>query len=429
MIEKDLQEKNIKSTLKPISQCKKELEIEVPKDEVQKEFQRILDQFSARAKIQGFRPGKAPKDMVKRIFFSDIKKSLLDFLIPKTLGAELKALNLNPVSTPVIKDLNFEENQPLSLKVYFEVLPDFEVSGYKKISVKRKKVAVTKEEVDQSLKELQERAAEYIPIEGRGVVDGDYVLAEIKGKELKYKKFLPTEKVLILAGHPDNEKILNENLKELKVNEESKFVLSYEADSKNKNLAGKSIEYNLKVVSIKEKKLPQLNDDFAKALGEYKDLNSIKEKIKKEILISKDESAKREIAEQIIAQISDKIDIELPETLVEAENISLLRQRLAQIPREELNKEKIEAMKMEGRKQAEKSLKNHLILNKIAELEGLDVSEEDMDQELRSIADANNAPLAQVIDNLNKEGRREELRNTILFKKTVDFLVKQAIIK
>jgi trigger factor len=194
-------------------------------------------------------------------------------------------------------------------------------------------------------------------------------------------------------------------------------------------LAGKSIEYNLKVVSIKEKKLPQLNDDFAKGLGEYKDLNSIKEKIKKEILISKDESAKREIAEQIIAQISDKIDIELPETLVEAENIFLVRQRLAQIPRKELNKEKIEAMKMEGRKQAEKSLKNHLILNKIAELEGFDVSEEDMDQELRSIAKANNAPLAQVIDNLNKEGRREELRNTILFKKTVDFLVKQAIIK
>jgi trigger factor len=429
MIEKDQQDKNIKSTLKPISQCKKELEIEVSKDEVQKEFQRILDQFSARAKIQGFRPGKAPKAMVKRMFFSDIRKSLLDSLIPKALGAELKAFNLNPVSTPVIKDLNFEENQPLSLTVYFEVLPDFEVSGYKKISVKRKKVAVTEEEVDQSLKELQQRAAEYIPIEGRGVVDGDYVLAEIKGKELKSKKFLPTEKVLILAGHPDNEKILNENLKGLKVNEESKFVLSYEADSKNKNLAGKSIEYNLKVVSIKEKKLPQLNDDFAKGLGEYKDLNSIKEKIKKEILISKDESAKREIAEQIIAQISDKIDIELPETLVEAENIFLVRQRLAQIPRKELNKEKIEAMKMEGRKQAEKSLKNHLILNKIAELEGFDVSEEDMDQELRSIAKANNAPLAQVIDNLNKEGRREELRNTILFKKTVDFLVKQAIIK
>jgi trigger factor len=429
MMEKDLPEKKIKSTLKTISQCKRELELEIPKDEVEKEFQKILNQFSARAKIQGFRQGKAPKDMIKRMFFSEIRKSLLDSLIPKALEAEFKALNLNPVSTPVIKDLNFKESHPLLLTVYFEVLPDFKVSGYKKINVRKKKLQVTEKEVDQSLEELQQRAAEYVPIEGRGVVDGDYVLAEIKGKELKSKKFLPTEKVLILAGHPENEKILNENLKELKVNEESHFVLSYAADHKNKNLAGKSIEYNLKVVSIKEKKLPPLNDDFAKGLGEYKDLTDLKEKIKKEILVSKDESAKREIAEQIIAKISDKIDVELPETLVEEENISLIRQRLAQIPRQDLNKEKIEAMKKEGRKQAEKNLKNHLILSKIAEMEDFDVSKEEEDQELKAIAKANNVPLAEIIDNLNKEGRREELRNTILGKKTVDFLVKQAIIE
>jgi len=429
MMEKGLPEKKIKSTLKTISQCKRELELEIPIDEVEKEFQKILNQFSARAKIQGFRPGKAPKDMVKRLFFSEIRKSLLDSLVPKALGAELKALNLNPVSTPVIKDLNFKESHPLSLTVYFEVLPDFKVPGYKKISIKKKKLQVTEEEVVQSLEELQQRSAEYVPIEGRGVVDGDYVLAEIKGKELKSKKFLPTEKVLILAGHPDNEKILNENLKELKVNEESQFVLSYTADHKNKNLAGKSIEYNLKVVSIKEKKLPSLNDDFAKGLGEYKDLTDLKEKMKKEILISKEELAKREIVEQIIAKISDKIDVELPETLVEEENISLIRQLLAQIPRQELTKEKIEAMKTEGRKQAEKNLKNHLMLSKIAEMEDFDVSEEEEDQELKAIAKANNVPLPKVIDNLNKEGRREELRNTILVKKTVDFLVKHAIIE
>ena len=429
MMEKDLLEKRIKSTLKTISQCKRELELEISKDEVEKEFQKILNQFSARAKIQGFRPGKAPKDMVKRMFFSDIRKSLLDSLIPKSLGAELKDLNLNPVSTPIIKDLKFEEGHPLHLTTYFEVLPDFKAPDYKKISVTKKETSVTEEDVNQSLQELQQRAAEYTPIEGRGVADGDYALAEIKGKDLKSKKLLPTEKVLIMAGHPDNEKLLEENLKGLKVNEESQFVLSYDANHKNKNLAGKNIEYNLKLVSIKEKKLPLLNDDFAKGLGEYKNLTDLKEKIKKEILASKDESAQREIAEQIIAQISDKIDIELPDTLVEEENISLLRQRLAQIPRQELNKEKIESLKAEGRKQAEKNLKTHLVLSKIAETEGFDVSEEEEDQELKDIAKANNVPLAKVIDNLNKEGRREDLRNSILLKKTVDFLVKQAIIR
>jgi len=428
-MKKHLQEKSNKSNLKTISQCKRELELEISKEEVQEEFNKILNQFSTRAKVQGFRPGKAPKDMIKRMFFSEIRKSLLDSLIPKALGAELKSLNLKPISTPVIKDINFQEGESLFLTVYFEVLPDFKIHDYKKIGVAKKQVSITKEEVEQSLKDLQQKAAEYIPIESRGVADGDYVLVEIKGKDLKSNKFLPTEKVLILAGHPDNEKLLNESLMGLKVNEERKFVLSYDPKHQNKKLAGKKIEYDMRIFSIKEKKIPPLNDDFAKGLGEYKDLKELKDKIKEEILISKDESAKTEIAEQIIEKISDKIDIELPETLVEEENISLLRRQLAQVPPQELNKERIEALKTEGKRQAEKTLKNHLILRKIAEMEGFDISEEEEDHELKAIAKANNVPLVRVIENLNREGRREELRNNILLKKTVDFLVKHAIIK
>jgi trigger factor len=428
-MKKHLQEKSNKSNLKTISQCKRELELEISKEEVQEEFNKILNQFSTRAKVQGFRPGKAPKDMIKRMFFSEIRKSLLDSLIPKALGAELKSLNLKPISTPVIKDINFQEGESLFLTVYFEVLPDFKIHDYKKIGVAKKQVSITKEEVEQSLKDLQQKAAEYIPIESRGVADGDYVLVEIKGKDLKSNKFLPTEKVLILAGHPDNEKLLNESLMGLKVNEERKFVLSYDPKHQNKKLAGKKIEYDMRIFSIKEKKIPPLNDDFAKGLGEYKDLKELKDKIKEEILISKDESAKTEIAEQIIEKISDKIDIELPETLVEEENISLLRRQLAQVPPQELNKERIEALKTEGKRQAEKTLKNHLILRKIAEMEGFDVSEEEEDHELKAIAKANNVPLVRVIENLNREGRREELRNNILLKKTVDFLVKHAIIE
>lgn len=428
-MEKHLQEKRNKSNLKTISQCKRELELEISKEEVEKEFNKILNQFSTRVKVQGFRPGKAPKDMIKRMFFSEIRKSLLDSLIPKALGAELKSLNLKPISTPVIKDISFQEGESLSLTVYFEVLPDFKIHDYKKIGVTKKQISITEEEVEQSLKDLQQKAAEYIPIESRGVADGDYVLVEIKGKDLKSNKFLPTEKVLILAGHPDNEKLLNESLMGLKVNEERKFVLSYDPKYQNKKLAGKKIDYDMRVFSIKEKKIPPLNDDFAKGLGEYKDLKELKDKIKEEILISKDESAKTEIAEQIIEKISDKIDIELPETLVEEENISLLRRQLAQVPPQELNKERIEALKTEGKRQAEKTLKNHLILRKIAEMEGFDVSEEEEDHELKAIAKANNVPLVRVIENLNREGRREELRNNILLKKTVDFLVKQAIIR
>jgi len=419
----------IKSNLKTISQCKREIELEIPVEEVEKELKKIITQFSSRAKIHGFRTGKVPKDMVKRMFFPEIKESLLDSLIPKALKGELKTLNLNPINLPVIRDLHFKEGEPLRFKVDFEVWPEFELPDYKKIKVRKKEVLVAEEDVNQFLQELQERSAEYVPVESRGVVDGDYVLVELKGNDLKSKKLLPTEKVLIKAGHPDNEKLLNENLLGLRKDEEKKFVLTYDENNRNKKLAGKKIEYNLKVFSIKEKKLPQLNNDFAKDLGEYENLEDLKAKIKKEILVSKENAAKKGMAEQIIEEIADELSIELPETLVEEENLSWLRHRLAQLPRQEHNNEKVEALKAEGKKQAEKNLKNHLILKKIAKVERFVVSEEEEDQELKAIARANNIPLAKVIDNINRERRREELRNNILLKKTVDFLVKQAIIE
>jgi len=423
------QEKKRESSLETISQCKREIEVEIPQDEVEKEFNKVLTQYAARAKVHGFRPGKVPKDIVKRMFYPDIKNSLLDSIIRSALREELGALKVYPINAPVIRDIHFKEGEPLRFKASFEIWPDFQLPDYKKIKVKKKEVSVKEKEVEQSLKQLQERVAEYIPVEGRGVVDGDYVLVEIKGIELKSKKFLPTEKAHILAGHLENEKLLNESLRGLKNNEERTFVLTYDKNHKNKKLAGENVEYNVKVISIKEKKLPKIDDDFAKDLGEYENLEDLKKKIKEEIFASKENIAKREIAEEIVERMSEKLNIELPETLVEAENISLIKRRLAQLPPQELKKENIEALKAEGKVQAEKSLKNHLILKKIAEVEGFEVSEEEEDQELRAIAKANNIPLAKVIDSFNAEGRREELKDSILLKKTVDFLVKQAIIE
>lgn len=419
----------MKSSLKEISQCKREIEVELDAQEVGEELQRIVRQFSSRAKIHGFRPGKAPKELVKQMYFPEIKNSLLDSLVPKALAEELKTNNVKPINVPVIKDLQFKEGECLRFKSYFEVWPNFELPAYKKIRVKKKEVLVTDEEVNQSLRGLQQNSAEYIPIEGRGVVEGDYVVTEIKGRDLRSKKFLPTEKVVVLAGNPENEKILNENLIGLRVEDESTFVLNYDKDYQNKKLAGKEIKYTLKVISIKERKLPEINDDFAKDLGEYESLEDLKKKVTEQILISKENIVKNEMAAELIEKISDKLTIELPESLVEHENMSILKERLEQLPRQELTKEKVEALKVEGKKQAEKNLKNHIILQKIAGAEGIKVSEEDEDQELRAIAKANNIPLARVVDSINREGRKEELRNSILMKKTVDFLVKQAIIE
>jgi trigger factor len=418
----------MKNNAKIPSECKREIELNIEADEVMKEFERIISQFSSRAKIPGFRSGKVPRNIIKQRYYNEIKESLINSLVPKALSNELKARNLSPVGTPEVNEVHFEENQPLRLKVQFEVWPDFKLPPYKKIKVKKKKISVSDQEINQSLEELRSRSAEYIPVEDRGVRDGDYVIAEVKGQVLKTKKFLPSEKVVIYAGEPENEEVINKCLPGVKPGDIRNFTIDYDKNHPDKKLAGKKIEYNLKVISIKEKILPEINDEFAKDLGEKEGLKELKEKINKEIISSKEKFGKNEMADEILSSISDQLNFELPEILLNQEHIAVLKRLLSSRPQHNLKKEELEQLKADARKKAEQNLRNHLILNKITEEESLEVSDEDIQEEFKAIAKANNVPLAKVIENVNKEGKREEIRNNLLLKKAVDILVENAII-
>jgi trigger factor len=420
---------SMKKNIKVLSGCKREIELDIDADKVMKKFNEIVARFSSQAKIRGFRPGKVPRDLIKQKFYPELKESLINSLVPKALNSELKAQNINPVGMPVVNDLHFKEGEPLRFKAQFEVWPEFELPAYKKIKVKEKKITVEPQEIEHSLEDLRARSAEYIPVERREVVDGDYVAVELKGKDLDTKRFLPLEKGVILAGHQDNEEALNKNLVGLKPGDERVFTIEHDEKHQNKRLAGKTIEYDMKVVSIKERKLPALDDEFAKSLGEFTNLKDLKEKIEKEIISTKERAAKNEMAEDIIKKISEKLNIELPEAVVEHEQVAFVRRLLSSLPQQNLSKEELDKMKSEGKGKAEQNIKNHLILKKIAEKEKLGISDEEIQEEFKRIAKANNLPVARVIEEFNKEGKRDELRDSLAIKKTVDFLVDNAIIE
>lgn len=419
----------MKSNIKVLSGCKREIELEIDADEVMKEFNRIIVQYSSQARIRGFRPGKVPRDIIKQKFYPELKESLINSLVPKALNNEFKVQNINPVGMPVVNDLNFKEGEPLRLKAQFEVWPEFQLPEYKRIKVKQKKIEVSPKEIEHSLEDLRARSAEYVPVEGRGVADGDYVAVELKGKDLETNKSLPLEKGVILAGHQDNEEILNKNLMGSKPGDEKSFTIEHDKDHQNKRLAGKMIEYIMKVISIKEKKLSELDDEFAKGLGDFKSLKDLKDKIEKEIVSTKEKASRNEMAEEIIKKISDKLTVELPESLVEQEQLAVTKRLLSSRPQQNLSKEELDQLKKEGKRKAEQNLKNHLILQNIAEKEKLEVKDQELQEEFKRIAQVNNLAVARVIESFNKEGRREELRSNLVLKKTVDFLVDNAIIE
>lgn len=417
------------STINKISECQREIEMEIPATEASEEFNRIVSRFSQRAKVRGFRPGKVPKEMVKRMYANDIQESLISTLVPKALDAQLKSHSLNPVDSPVIQDIEYKEGDPLRVRLRMEVWPEFNLPPYKKLEVNKRSVDITAKDVEESLRRLQEQAAQYEPVQGRGVRDRDYVVVELSSRDMKTHKAFPKEKLVILAGHAENEKVLNKNLLDMKPGEEKTFSIPYGQDHANKRLAGKEIEYTLKILEIKQKELPAIDDDFAKGLGEYKGLEDLKEQIKKEIERSKEQELRQEIADELLKKISEKVTIELPPSAVQRESSRILRKILSSQPQASLSKKEVEKLSVETEKRAQTSLKENLILTQIADAEKIQVSEDELSEEMKAIAKANRVPLAQVIQTVNKQGKREELRSSLRLRKAVDFLIDNAIIK
>lgn len=418
------------SRVKDVSRTRKEIEAELRAEDVAREYERVLELYAGRVKLKGFRQGKAPRDIVKQMFAGDIQHSLLDDLIPEVLGEVLNSRQIQSVGAPRVSDIVYEPGGPLKFKAIVEVWPDFELPAYKQIPAKKREGAVEDKDIERALAELREKAAEYVPVEGREAADGDYVVVELQGKDLKSKRLMPAEKVVVLAGHEGNDPAINANLIGLKPGEEKTFRHDYPADHKGKKLAGKSIEYRLKVDSIKEKRLPELNDDFAKTLGEYESLAAVKDKIRQEMQSAREQAGRRDLADDVVRAVVERASIDLPESAIEEEAEAVLKNMLSTLPAQQpLTKELVETLQGAARKQAETNLKRHLLLRKIADAEAIRIGDEEVDQEIKALARANNIPLARALETFNQEEQRDSLKTSLLLRKTVDFLLEQAIIE
>jgi trigger factor len=417
------------SSVKDLSAARKEIEAELRAEDVGREYDRILEQYIGRAKLKGFREGHAPKEVVKQMFGPDIQKSVLDELIPKVLEEVLEGRGIHPVGIPVVEDIAYDEGTSLRFKAVVEVWPDFELPVYTKIRAKKPSITVSEADVTRALDELREKAAEFLPVEDRGVVRGDFVAVELQGKDLKIRRLMPVEKVTVLAGHEGNDPAVNSNLLSLKPGEDKTFRHAYPADHKNKKLAGREIEYRLKVISIKDKRLPETNDDFARTLGEFDSLAALQDKIRQEIQASREQAGRRETAEEILRTVVDRASIELPPSIVDEETEAVLKSMLQAVPASAVTQELLDTLRGAARKQAESNLKRHLLLRKIAAAESIKITEEDVDQEIAGLAERNGLPAARAMESFAQGERRAELKNSLLVRKTIDFLVGQAIIE
>ena len=252
-----------------------------PPHEVESETGRVIADIQKRAKLPGFRPGKAPASLIRKQFSGDIRQQVLESLIPKYLQQQFEAENLNVVGRPDIKDVHFHDGEPLSFKAEFEVVPEIELQEYHDVEVPYHDPEVTDEDVEKRLSEIREQKAQYVNVDPRPLEDGDFAvvalesLAGVEGEPVKQ------DEMVLEMGGPDTFEAFTENLRGLSPGDEKEFDVTYPEDYGAPRLAGKTVKFHATVKGMRRKELPELNDEFAQDLGDYRNVDELRDAIRK----------------------------------------------------------------------------------------------------------------------------------------------------
>ena len=422
----------MKAELTDVSDCKKNLDIEIPQDVVDHEITHIAQEFARKARVPGFRPGKAPIGVVKTRFRDEIVSEMMQHLLPKYFGDAIDEKKLDIVQAPHFESVDYNSGQPLRFKAVFEVYPKLSITNYEGIPVQEVTSKVEDTEVEGSLQKLQEEMAELVPVEeSRAIKDGDFAEISYSGViEGSEEPPISGDKAVAEIGGRTTVKEFSENLVGAMPNEEKTFKVDYRPDYPEKRLAGKSVEYKVKVEGIKVKEVPEINDELAQRFGDYKTLDELKTKIREDLEKHKREHAQEQMREKMLEWLEDNNEFEIPESLVERQLQIRVQRLLRDLARQGINPQRIDVdwgkIREDQLQQAIRDVKGSLILDHISEKENIRVEDQELENEVEKIAAETNRPKERVKEVLSRESGLERLRGQIRNKKTLDVLEAKA---
>ncbi|HVI09902.1 MAG TPA: trigger factor [Candidatus Binatia bacterium] len=414
---------------------KREISVEIPAADVARETESQIRRYQKSARLPGFRAGHVPPSIIRQRFGEGIKSDVAESLIPKYFRKEAEKQGLIPVSQPRVTDLHMHDGEPLRFKASFEVLPEIQVEGYKDLRADKPEITVSDEEVEQALNSLREQRAAYTSVEGRALEPGDFAQASMNGRPKDPGDTVNPvhmDDVLIEIGGSNTVPEFNQNLAGASAGEERTFDVVYPQDAPDKRLAGKTFVYTVKINGIKQKSLPDLNDDFAKELGEqFTSLEEVRKQIRENIEAEKRHTAEREAKDKIVADLVKRNEFEVPESLIDRQiDVRLergLRALAAQgMKMEDMKKMDLPRLRAGQRDQAVQDVKSSLLLERIADLEQIAVSDEELKLEVESLAKQTNQTYEAVETRLTQDGGLDRIRMRIRSEKTLDFLYRQS---
>ena len=410
--------------------CRRELDLEIPADEVSKAMERVAKEFAKVARVPGFRPGKAPITLIRRRFADDIKGEVLQSLVPERVEKAVSEQKLTPVSQPKVEQLDFNDGQPLKFRAVFEVLPEFELGNYKDLQLEMPVMDVVDEDVTKTLEDMRERAAAFAPAEGRAVQDGDYVQLKLTGTPEGEGEPLQADSVLCHIGAEETMAPFNENLRGVNIGDHKEFDVPYPADYPDAKLAGKTYRYSVDVLGIKTKKLPELNDDFAKDVSDATTLDELNKKIREGLEHQRDHKQKDLLREKVLSEIVKLHDFPVPQSLVEHQMDVRLERVVRSLAQQGVDPRAVNidwvSLRKRNEDRAKDDVKAELIVDRIATAENIDVTEEEVEHELQHLAGHSNESAEAIRARLTKQGTLDRIKAKLRSDKTLDWLAQNA---
>jgi trigger factor len=409
--------------------CTRELVVDVAAPEVAKAYSRATANYRKYARIPGFRPGKAPEGVIRRKFATEIRKEVIDGLLPGRFNQAVAELGLQPVGQPQVTEMSVEDGEPLHVKAVFEYIPDFSIEGYQSVTVPKPPVAVTEEEFQQEIEQLRESRAVVEPVEeDRDLVDGDWAQISYKGYvQAEAAEPIEGQDSLVEIGGKETVEAFSSALRGARPGQELKAEVVYAADYAEPSLAGKTVAYDVEVKAIKKRTLPELNDDFAKEVGSYESYADLETRVREHLANRKRRTVENETKEKLFAALTGQFNFPVPESLVQDQIDQRLDRGLRALAAQGMNPEQMRRMdfgrlRAAQRDSATAEVRTSLLLDRIAGEENITISDDDMEHELQMAALQSREPLDALKVRLTESGGLARIREQLKREKTANLL-------
>ncbi len=412
------------------------LEIEVPGEDVEKAWREVTRAYAKRAALPGFRKGKAPESVVQKRFAEEIRSDVLEHLLPEALSAAVEEKKLSVLGRPQIDALNWDPPGPIRFTAKLDLKPPIEPGEYRGIEVNDVGVEPTDEEVERVLERFREQHAEFHPIEGRPAAKGDFAVADVAGTFVEIlapgqnPRTFRDEKVTLEVGHADSMEEINDALRGAAPGETRRFRKSFADDFPNEEFKGKTVDYEVTLAALKEKKLPDLDDELAKQVAEGETADGLRQKVREGLRREKEGEKRRVFRKAILDQLLAKTPVPAPEVLVESEITGALRDYARYLANNGVDPKEADWDKLreDSREGAVRRVQEYLLVDEIARREGIEVNDTELEAEFMRAAVRRGVDPAELREQMAKGDGLDALRDEMRLARAIDLLIAQATV-